>query len=149
MNNMKNLWKKKLFFSYLPIFFVTVLVLLLMSFLLISQILKKDSEQSDYISTKYFVDQMERSLKSIENDMTMEIVSNNHMRDFFYNNSLADPQLVNFDVSNNLFQFMGSHPTVASTYLYRKSDQLIVTQSMKSSLDSFYDRNFVVEQMKQ
>ena len=63
--NLKRNWHTKLMYSYFPIFLLTISILVFLSFLIVNELSRNETQKADMISTRYIVDTLERSLSDI------------------------------------------------------------------------------------
>ncbi|SFM17658.1 Helix-turn-helix domain-containing protein [Paenibacillus sp. 1_12] len=141
---MKFNWRSRLLLSYLPIFFVVVIILITVFFMSMSEFSKQEAKKANEIYVKRILETIDSSLISIDQTITKEVMSNNKYAHFFRNEDSSNKYYSSFEASIELFDLLRYVPLIDSVYLYRSSDQVVLTDKSSSSFDEFGDREFLL-----
>lgn len=134
-------WFRKMLLSYFPIFLVTITVIVFLSFLMVNEISRKGTAKADEISTRFIMESMERSVNGIEMNVMKEMETNTGYT--AYLNRTSDEQKLIYALAPDLREMTDGDELIESIYLYRESDQTILTSRGKSELSVFPDRAFI------
>ncbi|WJH33514.1 helix-turn-helix domain-containing protein [Paenibacillus sp. CC-CFT747] len=144
---MKRTFSKKILLSYMPVFLLTVTVLIFMSFLIVNDMSRNETSKANRISTNYIVESVDRSVSDIE----MKVLQQLEL-DKTYNDFLDPSSTKSFDRYYNTVQSMNTlianYSLIDSIYIYRKSDNVVLTQSGLAKLDTFADADFLNDHLK-
>ncbi|WP_159881830.1 helix-turn-helix domain-containing protein [Paenibacillus puerhi] len=143
---MNNKWYKQLLLSYFPVFLIAISSILFISFLLVSEVSKKEAEKANAISSRYVVNSVEASLRDIEQTLLKELATNPNVREFFIAQSGQDPRLVQYMLSGDAKNLMTNHYLIHSLYFYRFSDGLVLTHGSAEPLERFADKAFIEQE---
>lgn len=140
-------WFNRLLISYLPAFVIISICLLTITFLVISEISKKAALKSNDVLALNIMQQLDFSLENIESTLLNEITKSKPTIDFFSQKG-ADSQLEQFQAAFALNQLLANNPLIDSAYLYRPSDDTVVSPVRIISLQEFGDGSFVTQTMR-
>lgn len=136
-------WSKRLFLSYIPVFLITVGVIVLAAISMLSEISVKETQKANRIFTSYVMDSMDTSLRGIEHMMLEEMNYNQVFHRFFEaEGGEADPFL-HFEVAKEFRKIKSENPMINSIYFYRALDTLFITENTVGKLNDFHDQDYV------
>ncbi|NHN33810.1 helix-turn-helix domain-containing protein [Paenibacillus agricola] len=140
----KNAWFFKLVTTYLPILYVVVLALSFLFFMTLSELSNKQTVKSNEAFTQYVTQRLDSLLENIDQITIAEINTNNELQSYMFQKyEGSTPYLLNSTVSNRFSKIKTSFPMIHSIYLYRLSDQSILSLESTHTLDRFPDRDFI------
>ncbi|TBL76047.1 AraC family transcriptional regulator [Paenibacillus thalictri] len=143
---MRNRWYNRLLLSYFPIFIVGISTIVFITFFIVSEISKKEAERANQISTKYVTESIDSTLRGVEQLMLKELATNPDFGDFFVPKANMDARLVQYQASNDLKRMSTNQFLIHSIYLYRFSDQLVLTPTSVGPLEKFGDKDYLKSQ---
>lgn len=138
---MSGRWHKKLLLSYLPIFFGIVLLLMLIFFLAVGDLSRKQARQANDVFTRHVAQSMDYSLRSIDQALIKEIQGNETFRRFFFRED--NPYLAAYDLSEKLRNLAVNTRHIDSIYAFRLSDRMVLGTNTMVPLEQFGDREFI------
>jgi two-component system, response regulator YesN len=147
--NMNQRWYKRLFLSYFPVFFIAISTILFLSFLLVSEVSKKEAEKASRISSRYVVDTVESSLRNVELTVLKELTANASFKEFFDPKPETDPRIVQFKLSEDAKSIVTNHYLIHSIYFYRYHDGMVLTQGSAEQVERFTDKPFILKAQEQ
>ncbi|OAS18016.1 helix-turn-helix domain-containing protein [Paenibacillus oryzisoli] len=142
----KNTYIKRMMFSYLPILFLTISVLIFIFITILNELNVRNAIQSNKVTTEYIGHMIDNSLKTIDTDVRKLIETNMELHAFLDNPS---DRLLNVVASNVLSGMMVQHAFIDSVYFYRAIDKQVLDQSKIRPLDVFPDRSVISELLEQ
>ncbi|MBP1993815.1 AraC family transcriptional regulator [Paenibacillus eucommiae] len=140
---MRKTWFYKLLFSYLPVFLIISLSLLLMTYLTLIEISKKSAAQAHQALSQNVMKLIDQRLDSVNSLMHYEITNNELIKRFFDEGFAQDRQYADVQAAGALKKLLMNNPFVESIYLYRAPDRTILTPSRITRLDLFADNQFI------
>ncbi|NHN34145.1 AraC family transcriptional regulator [Paenibacillus agricola] len=140
----KNNWFYRQLFTYLPIFFIISSTLIFFIFLSTSQIIKGEVTKADGVYLQHAIQSIDYALETINQQMIKEVLTNNHMKNFASLSEYENLPLVNYQLANDLRELTLLNPLIDSVYFYRIFDQFILTTNQLVSIDTFNDREFLL-----
>ncbi|CAH1213066.1 HTH-type transcriptional activator RhaR [Paenibacillus allorhizoplanae] len=141
-----NTYIKRMMFSYLPILFLTISVLIFIFITILNELNVRNAIQANKVTTEYISNMMDNSLKTIDTDARKLIDTNMDLQAFL--DSPSD-RLLNYAASNILSDMMVQHNFIDSVYFYRAKDKQVLDQSKIRPLDEFPDRSYITELLNQ
>ncbi|WP_341278859.1 AraC family transcriptional regulator [Paenibacillus sp. FSL H8-0537] len=135
-----NNWYFRLLVSYFPILVLTVSMIIFLSFIAVNEISRSETEKADSVTTGYVVDGVERAIRGVEYDVMNEAVKNSNYAGYL-NGSIETN--VRYAVVHSLRSLREGSDLIESIYLYRESDNMVLTESGQTELNEFGDRDFV------
>ncbi|WP_322906241.1 AraC family transcriptional regulator [Paenibacillus campi] len=135
-------WYRRLLLSYFPIFLLTISMLIFLSFIVINEISKKETARADRISTSYMLDTIERSVQEIEMDVLRDVQTSPVYDQFLAEKDTGNTG-VTYQVVEHLRQLMDNNELLQSVYVYRNSDQSVLTVQGLQPLTDFRDEAFI------
>lgn len=138
-------WYKKQFFSYFPLFLLTISIMVLLGLFVVSDISRKETRKANGISAAYVSETMSRSLNEIQNALLEELATSDKIKQFVeHDNPQPDNEaLLFYSISSALNDLALNNHLIHSIYLYRADDGLIIMQNRKDTLDTFFDKDFI------
>lgn len=133
-------------FSYLPILFLTISVLIFIFITILNELNVRNAIQANKVTTEYISNMIDNSLKTIDTDARKLIEANVELHAFLDNPS---DRLLNVSASNVLSGMMVQHAFIDSVYFYRAIDKQVLDQSKIRPLDVFPDRSVISELLEQ
>ncbi|BBH23526.1 hypothetical protein Back11_48710 [Paenibacillus baekrokdamisoli] len=140
---MKTNWFNRLLLSYLPVFFIITLSLLLMTFLTLSEMSKKASVKANNALSHNISKLIDSKLADIDSLLVYEIQNNEKIKQFFSDNPKENRHYTDIQASSALKELLQNNPTIDSIYLYRTPDRIILTPSTLTELNDFTDSQFI------
>lgn len=148
-NMMPKHWYKRMLRAYLPLVLITISAVIFVSFIIVSEMMRKETEKANTVTTMHVVDGIESRLEAIEGAVLREMQSNRSLHRFISTQADDNVRLTQYELSNELNSLIKGYPLISSIYIYRASDDLVLTQRFISSLDSFPDHNFIKQYYNQ
>ncbi|WP_438444102.1 helix-turn-helix domain-containing protein [Gorillibacterium sp. sgz5001074] len=146
---MRLTFSRKSLLSYMPIFLLTVTVLIFMSFLIVNDISRGETAKANRISTGYIVDTVDRTLSEIEMKVLQELELTQSYDEFLYAPDGEKTRERYYDVVRNLNSLLQKYSLIDSIYLYRKHGDIVLTQSGLAELSAFSDNGFLKQRLKE
>ncbi|RED58204.1 helix-turn-helix domain-containing protein [Cohnella phaseoli] len=140
---MKTNWFNRLLLSYLPVFFIISLSLLLMTYLTLSEMSKKASVKASQALSQNIVKLIDNRLEAIDSLLFYEIQNNDRLKQFFSDNSREHRKYTDIQAVSTLKELLQNNPVIDSIYLYRAPDQTVLTTSTLTLLDQFPDKQYI------
>ncbi|NOU62858.1 helix-turn-helix domain-containing protein [Paenibacillus sp. LMG 31461] len=141
-----NTYIKRMMFSYLPILFLTISILISIFVTVLNELNVRNAIQANKVTTEYISNMIDNTLKTIDADVRKVIQSNSDLQAFL---EMPSDRLLNYSASNLLRDMMVSHNFIDSIYLYRAKDRFVLDQSMIRSMDVFPDQGYITELLEQ
>ncbi|MFB9330004.1 helix-turn-helix domain-containing protein [Paenibacillus aurantiacus] len=137
-----NNWYLRLLVSYFPILVLTVSMIIFLSFIAVNEISRSETAKADNITTGYVVDSIETSLHEVEFNVLNEASKN--LNYAAYLNGSPETQY-KYSVVHSLRALVEDSDLIESIYLYRESDDTVLTANAQTELADFGDRSFVAQ----
>ncbi|WP_124118327.1 helix-turn-helix domain-containing protein [Paenibacillus xylanexedens] len=135
-------WYYRLLFSYFPIFFLTVTILIFIAFVFINDISKEETKKADRISSSYMIDTVDRTIRDIELSILETVQSQQAYKLYFNNTNLTSSDTV-YAIAQNLRELTNSSSWIQSIYLYDKRNKHVLTVSGSREAESFSDKAWI------
>ncbi len=139
---MQKTWFYRLLLSYFPIFFVVTSVLILLTFLLLSETSRKETISANQTYVRHIVQLIDHTLGEIDSMLIKDIETDEHIKQFF-NDGSTNPHYNIYEISRKLNQMSTFNGLIDSVYLYRYMDQKVMTTNMYVPLEQFGDQAFL------
>ncbi|WP_339848031.1 helix-turn-helix domain-containing protein [Paenibacillus sp. FSL W7-1088] len=139
---MSRTWYYRLLFSYFPIFFLTMTVLIFIAFVFINDISREETRKADRISSSYLVDSLDRTIRDIELSV-MEAVQSEQAYKYYFNSQNQVGKETVYSIAQSLRELTSSNPWIQSIYLYDKKNESVLTSSGSKDVDSFSDKAWI------
>ncbi|MDI4643738.1 helix-turn-helix domain-containing protein [Cohnella hashimotonis] len=144
---MQQSWFRRLLLSYFPIFLITITIIVFLSFLMVNEISRKETAKADAVSTRFIMENLERSVNDIEMSVLKEMETNASYSTYL-NRSSEDDQSLIYTLAPRLRALNENSELVQSVYLYREADKTVLTERGRSDLSLFPDRAFIQEALQ-
>jgi two-component system response regulator YesN len=135
-------WMKRQIISYLPVFFLLTLVLLSVMFLSIAQLSKKAVVSANGVYAKHIQQVVDYNLKTTEHLVLNAVLNNENIKRYFNGDESHESYYWKYQVSNELTK-LKVNSMIDSIYLYRKSDDKVLSENMFLPLEQFGDKAFI------
>lgn len=136
-------WYSRMLFSYFPVFLFVVSVLIVLAFIIVTELSRSETQKANYISTSYIVDTIERSLGDVQMSVLQEIENNYFYNDFFGKSGSTYPGNSSYEIVQSMNRLAERFSLVDSIYLYRNKDARILSQSGYVDLEAFHEADFI------
>jgi two-component system response regulator YesN len=146
MRNKK--WLKQMLYSHLAILCSFGAAIICMTYAVTFSDLVRDIKKSNSEYANHVVDSMTTSLKNLERTLAGQIIKNQAINDFFYNDGGdSETKLINYNASNEIDNIR-NNPLIHSVYFFRSKDQEVLTGGYITSLSRFKDNRFILKLQK-
>ena len=135
-------WYYRLLFSYFPIFFLTVTILIFIAFVFINDISKEETKKADRISSNYMIDTVDRTIRGIELSILETVQSQQAYRLYFSNRNQNSSDTV-YAIAQSLRELTNSSSWIQSIYLYDKRNKHVLTVSGSREAEGFSDKAWI------
>ncbi|WP_168122382.1 AraC family transcriptional regulator [Paenibacillus sp. HB172176] len=145
---MKNILKnnrlfRKMLFSYLPIFYLIIIIIFLVSTLMIRESSQKQILKTNEAFASHAVSILEQTLKFVEASMINEIDQNENLMDYVYASDRFDKYYYANQVSDRFNSIVVNNKWIQSIYLYRFDDDTVLSSSLSTKVGEYGDENFI------
>ncbi|MEJ8305460.1 AraC family transcriptional regulator [Saccharibacillus sacchari] len=137
---MSRSWFNRLTFSYLPILIIVPAILMILFFIGSAELSKRETARANEVFSRQAVQSLDYSFRSIGEMMNREITSG-EFSSFF--SASENPYLAADEASRRLARLKLTNPLIDSIYVYRLSDEAVLSNLSFGRLDSFSDRAFL------
>ncbi|RAV01965.1 helix-turn-helix domain-containing protein [Paenibacillus sp. YN15] len=139
---MKKNWFHQLLLSYLPVFLITSLVIILLFFVTISELAMQETRKVNRFQSQALLDAVDQTLLNVERTVIKDLMNNQQVETFFQRNAVAD--YLGEQTVARMLRDIGSYlPDLHSVLLYRKSDNTILTAASKIPVSEHPDLAFL------
>ncbi|MEK3884762.1 helix-turn-helix domain-containing protein [Paenibacillus sp. PL2-23] len=135
-----NNWYLRLFVSYFPILVLTVSMIIFLSFIAVNEVSKSETTKADSIATGYVVDSVERAVRDVEFKVLNEVSANASYAAYLNGSSITSDK---YNIAHSLRALVEDSDLIESIYLYRQSDDTVLTANGQTPLLEFGDRSFI------
>ncbi|WP_162463286.1 PDC sensor domain-containing protein [Paenibacillus psychroresistens] len=142
-------WFHRLLLSYIPSFLIIIAVLISTLFIAFSELTKKTAVQANEVFAKQVMQSIENSLRSVDQVIMQSIQYDVKLQAFFDAALADDPYASIKEPFSRITELIENTPLVESIYMYRLSDQRIMTPTSLVSLNDFEDREFLQSMLNQ
>ncbi|TXK84462.1 helix-turn-helix domain-containing protein [Paenibacillus sp. N3.4] len=139
---MRRYWFNRLLLSYLPAFFLLILSLILIFFLFINEQNKKQAIFTNEMMSRQTIQSIDNALKSIDDLIIQNLYTNLQMKQVFDQHRERDP-FEYYQVITALRSIKSTNPLINSIYLFRKHDQMVLSENTMVPLEQFGDEDFI------
>ncbi|MDF2713899.1 MAG: hypothetical protein K0R28_824, partial [Paenibacillus sp.] len=133
--------------SYLPVFLTIVSILIFLFFTVLGNYSKQQAIKANEVFAGNFLQTTDSILQFSEQMLLKEILTNDRIRLFFDGDKWSDPY-ENYLLSQRVRDLSTYLLSIDSIYLYRVSDQVVLTSNTMLQLEQFADRSFIVQALK-
>lgn len=138
---MKRTWYHRMLMSYLPIYFFITSVIILMTFLMISNMARREAVNANQMYVEQQMQALDKSLREID-DMLIKELQYDEKINRFYRGAQDSSYMAGYETSDRINQLKSTNPLIDSIYLYRFSDQMVMSPNMMIPVDKFGDQAF-------
>ncbi|MBP1990727.1 helix-turn-helix domain-containing protein [Paenibacillus eucommiae] len=128
--------------AYLPIFFIIIAVLILIFFLAMSSYSRKQTVMANEVFAGHMMQTIDASLEYTDQMIVKELITDEKLRLFYDTRQQLSP-FDYYEISQRIKDITTAFPPIKSIYLYRTSDQTVLTTNTMVPLAQFGDRAFV------
>ncbi|MDF2925203.1 MAG: transcriptional regulator, AraC family [Paenibacillaceae bacterium] len=139
---MNKKWYSRLLLSYLPLFSVAMIVLIMIFYVLLNAYARQEMDKVNRVYTGYVRDALDTSLVSMERTITQEFLTNTHLQAYFESNMVMD-SFQSYEAYRALTDLVAMNDFIHSIYLYRRFDGQVLTHIMNMPIEQFSDRAFI------
>lgn len=140
---MKRNWSSRMMFSYFPIFLLTVSILIFLSFLIVGELSRSETDKANRISTGYVVDSLQNALSDVEISVLQEMETNHDYGDFLNGLSDEGDRTRLYNTVKDMSAILYRNQLIDSIYIYRKWDDKVLTLSGLVDREVFADREYL------
>jgi len=140
---MRKNWYNRLLLSYLPVFFIISLSLLLMTYLTLSEISKRASIKANQALTSNVTKLIDNQLEAAEAQLLYEIRNNEKFQRFFAAKPRQQNSYIDIQAATSLKEFLQNNPLFEAVYLYRVPDTMVLTPKTLVPLNQFVDKEYI------
>jgi two-component system response regulator YesN len=140
-------WFYRLLFSYFPIFFSLTSVLILLTFLLLSEFSRRETINANQTYVQHVIQLIDHTLRQTDNMLIGEIETDEKIRGYFQDNNGAQSHYNVYEISKKINEIATFNHFIDSMYLYRYSDDMVMSTNTLVPLEQFGDREFVYDRM--
>lgn len=145
MKNKK--WFYRLLLSYFPVFFTLVSVLIVLTFLIISQLSHRETVNANQAYVNHVIQLVDHTMREIDSMLVQEIESATLLKQFFASTQDEQQPYTIYEISKKVNQLSNYNNYIDSVYLFRMADATVLSGNMLLPVNSFGDRAFI-EEMK-
>ncbi|MDF2650461.1 MAG: hypothetical protein K0Q73_6266 [Paenibacillus sp.] len=128
--------------SYLPVFLAIISILIFLFFTAMGNFSKQQAAKANEVFARNALQTIDSLLKFSEEMVVKEILTNEMIRLFFDGSEPSDPYK-DYQISQRIRDLSTYLLSVDSIYLYRSSDQVVLTPGTMIQIGQFADRAFV------
>ncbi|MGO4531186.1 helix-turn-helix domain-containing protein [Paenibacillus sp. 2TAF8] len=139
---MSRTWYYRLLFSYFPIFFFTMTIIIFIAFVFINDISREETRKADRISTSYLATTLDHTIRDIELAVTEKVQYEPAYRLYFNGNNPNNSDTV-YTIAQNLREMINSSSWIQSIYLYDKQHERVITLSGSRDVGNFSDKAWI------
>lgn len=136
-------WFHKLLFSYLPVFFIVISLLIAVFFFSISQVTQEAASTVNRGSAVHTLEVVDHSLRTIEYMMIKEMGTTDGIQQFFNSTLRDDSYRRMVEPSEKLRDIVTQFPMIHSVYMVRFEDNVVLSEDTAMPLHEFEDRAFI------
>ncbi len=120
-------WHRKMLLSYFPIFILTLSIVIFLSFLVVNEISRSETQKANRISTGFIEGSLEKAMRQVEMDVLRTMENDALFGDFMAGRIGRSNEDV-YDLVKGLKALESGNELIDSIYLYRESDQLVLSK---------------------
>lgn len=139
---MNKTWFSRTLLSYIPAFFIVTALLFLIFLQVLSTHNRNNAVKSHAFLAQQALQFIDSSLKSIDEKITLEVMSNPELSRYFDQADNTDLYL-NVRVMSEMQRLMLANPLIDSIYTVRFKDKSVLGAGATYSLDQFADAAFI------
>ncbi len=140
---MRNKWFQKLMFSYLPLFFIMISILVFIFFLAVNQIAEKENQRANQQFAKHILQLLDNEMYTLKQEFLNDIYFADEVQ-LFFNPLYKEDIELNYRLIQRLQNFVSSNEFIDSIYLYRESDHSVLSDTIMVDAELYADMDFVL-----
>ncbi|MBW7453053.1 helix-turn-helix domain-containing protein [Paenibacillus sepulcri] len=144
---MNRKWLYRQLIPYVSFFVMVLITLACITFISLNDMSKKASQQVNALATERLLRLVDYSLQEIDKLVIKELSDNSRLIRFFYDSKGL--VLEEGAASETIRGWKVINPLIDSVYLYRRSDNTVLTNLMRIPLSAFPDAAFLIPQLKE
>lgn len=138
-------WFNKMLLSYLPVFFVISLSLLLMTYLTLNEMSRQSAVKANELLSQSIIQLIDNTLMDVNTMMQQQLLDNSRIKAFFQPGLPSTRQQADYQAAAALNELMNHYRIIDSIYLFRTNDQKVLTPSSFASIENFGDKQFIAK----
>ncbi|MCU6712031.1 helix-turn-helix domain-containing protein [Paenibacillus sp. J5C_2022] len=142
---MNKSWFYRMLLSYLPIFFMTTTMIILLAFLAMNEMNRNAIIKSNEISARQTAAIIDNTLHAIERSLMKEIEHSEEISRFFDPAYRSDTYLSIFGATQIIDNMIASESIIDSIYFYRNADRVALTTKGVLPYEQFGDNGFLAQ----
>ncbi len=135
-------WFYRLLLSYMPIFLIVVTFTFFVFFQLLSEQNRNEAVNANKMLSLQAMRLIDTSLKAIDSAVTLEIINNEQLIEFF-NGQAGGNAYVNISAVEEMKDMIVSYPMIDSIYLVRYEDEFVLSTATSDHINSYLDGSFI------
>lgn len=140
---MKYKWFYQMLFSYFPVFFIMIFLLLFIVYLDVNNGSKKQLHATNEALARQSMHTLDTTLSAIEDLMIKEIINDKSLHLFYNANKKQFTAYELYMLTEKLAEIKRAYPLIDSIYFYNEPRQEILAMSGLLPVDQFFDGSFV------
>jgi two-component system response regulator YesN len=143
---MKKWFWLRFFYSYLFVFLFTAVSLIVIFLLVIAHTAKEETLNANGVYARTVMHTFDDALRNLDQTMIRETLTNTSIKSF-YNPDTTDQTYANFLLYSRIRELISSINGIDSIYLYRTSDNKVMSDTFMLNLSEFADKDFIQNRM--
>lgn len=143
---MNQRWFIRQLFSYVPIFLLITSFLAYITFFSLTEMAKQSSQQVNELATERLLQLVDYSLQDIDKLVIKDLNNNSQFIRFFY--AGKNKVIEESEASETIRSWTVINHFIHSVYLYRKNDDIVLTNTIRVPMTAFTDADFLKEQIE-
>lgn len=144
---MNRTWFTRMLLSYVPVFLIVSAFLFFIFFRMLSTNNSIAAQKSNDFVANQAMMVIDSSLAAIDQKITLEMLRNRTILQYFTQPSVENDLSLQVDVMNQLAEIKIANPLVHSIYMIRAQDQMVLNMSTTYPLDQFPDKAFIQDKL--
>ena len=144
---MNRTWFTRMLLSYVPVFLIVSAFLFFIFFRMLSTNNSIAAQKSNDFVANQAMMVIDSSLAAIDQKITLEMLRNRTILQYFTQSSVENDLSLQVDVMNELAEIKIANPLVHSIYMVRAQDQLVLNMSTTYPINQFPDEAFIQEKL--
>lgn len=139
---MRRNWFYRLLLSYLPVFVLMVVAVILVVFVQLSQYSRQEAVKANDAFITFMKQSLDASLTN-EDELAVDFLNKATVNDFYYNPEKQNDQMLAYQISTDMYRMVLRSDFIDSMYLYRMQDDTVLSYDMLKPRADFGDRAFI------
>lgn len=145
---MKNKWFQKMVFSYLPLFFIMISVLVFIFFLSVNQIAEKENKRANQQFAKQIMQLLDNEMYTLSQTFLSDVYFTDEVQ-LFFNPFYQEDIELNYKLIQKLQAFVRSSEFIDSIYLFRSADETVLSDTIMIDASLYPDVAFALQDDKE